>query len=374
MTRRRIIHLLTAMRLAGGGLTFLLRDDFLTDASAPLASPRTAEPGPGTLTFVDTASQLSIAGGEIVPSAQTAGALDPLIHMAGYARQAGRVFTARVKRVSAFAGNDASPQMGWATAAGGGISTYTGLIFVASSMNILRYSATSTATGIVAASDAFYNFHFILRSTGSFVIVGNTLEWVENAGSNATMYPAIAASAASRMPAGVDTFRILDLPAPFNSDFGLATQRLAGSVAAGTTFVHEANCVIEWVQTTLPSAGNTTRLWFRKQDSSNLWRVLIENSGNISLDEIVAGTVTIRGSAAGVLSNGHRVVVVADGSTIRVYSNNVLRITYSSASNFAAATVGELNLLAGGSVVSDIVSWPRTLPAYAASLLDKAVA
>lgn len=373
MTRRRIIHLLTAMRLAGGGLTFLLRDDFLTDASAPLASPRTAEPGPGTLTFVDTASQLSIAGGEIVPSAQTAGALDPLIHMAGYARQAGRVFTARVKRVSAFAGNDASPQMGWATAAGGGISTYTGLIFVASSMNILRYSATSTATGIVAASDAFYNFHFILRSTGSFVIVGNTLEWVENAGSNATMYPAIAASAASRMPAGVDTFRVLDLPAPFNSDFGLATQRLAGSVAAGTTFTHEANCVIEWTQTTVPSAGET-EVFIRVQDASNYWRVMVTSAGTFILYEVVAGTPTSRASAATVVSNGHRIVIVADGTTIRGYSNNVLRWTYSSASNFATETDGELDALGTGGAVSDVVAWPRTLSGVAAAYLNAAVA
>ena len=34
--------------MGGGGLTFLLRDDFTTAEAAPLASPRTAEPGPGT--------------------------------------------------------------------------------------------------------------------------------------------------------------------------------------------------------------------------------------------------------------------------------------------------------------------------------------
>jgi hypothetical protein len=44
----------TAFRAAfsdlAAGLTFLLRDDFVTTESAPLASPRTCEPGPGALT------------------------------------------------------------------------------------------------------------------------------------------------------------------------------------------------------------------------------------------------------------------------------------------------------------------------------------
>jgi hypothetical protein len=42
----------TAFRAAfsdlAAGLTFLLRDDFVTTESAPLASPRTCEPGPLT--------------------------------------------------------------------------------------------------------------------------------------------------------------------------------------------------------------------------------------------------------------------------------------------------------------------------------------
>ena len=37
-----------------GGVEFLLRDEFTTPDAAPITSPRTCEPGPGTLTFVDT--------------------------------------------------------------------------------------------------------------------------------------------------------------------------------------------------------------------------------------------------------------------------------------------------------------------------------
>lgn len=44
---------------------YLLNDQFTTDAAAPLASPRTCEPGPGTLTLVQNDGQFSISGGEV---------------------------------------------------------------------------------------------------------------------------------------------------------------------------------------------------------------------------------------------------------------------------------------------------------------------
>lgn len=51
-------------------ITYLLRDEFTTAAAAPLASPRACEPGPGTLTLVQTDGQFSIVGGALVFPAQ----------------------------------------------------------------------------------------------------------------------------------------------------------------------------------------------------------------------------------------------------------------------------------------------------------------
>jgi hypothetical protein len=361
----------------GGGWypVFLLRDDFTTPEAAPLTSPRICEPGSGTLTIVDTASQLSIAGGEIVPSAQSANLNDPLIRVsAGYSRVAGRSFYVRIKRVSTFGGSPSSPHLGWSNSSGMAIAAYSGLIFVSGSISVLRYSGTSTATGMISVSDTFYDFTFVLRSIGSLIIRGNTLEWVEAANSTATMYPGVTASAASRMPPGLDTFRVIDLPAPYTDDFGLATQRLAGSQIAGATFVHEANCIIEFTVTTLTVSG-TTNLYFRKQDAGNYWRIRISTAGDFALWEVVNGDVgTQRATAPAVVSSGHRIVIIADGTTIRGYTNNVLHWTYSSASNFAIATAGELTSLGTGGVISDIVSWPRTLTGAAANYLDLSVA
>lgn len=53
-------------RWATSGLTYLLYDDFTTPEAAPLTSPRTCEPGPGTLVISDSYSALSISGGSIV--------------------------------------------------------------------------------------------------------------------------------------------------------------------------------------------------------------------------------------------------------------------------------------------------------------------
>lgn len=50
---------------AHNGITYLLRDLFVSDDAAPITSPRTCEPGPGTLT-TNTPANASISGGELV--------------------------------------------------------------------------------------------------------------------------------------------------------------------------------------------------------------------------------------------------------------------------------------------------------------------
>lgn len=130
----------------------------------------------------------------------------------------------------------------------------------------------------------------------------------------------------------------------------------AGAVSAGVTFTHPANGVIAWTQTTLGSPVSDVLV--RYQDANNHWRVRVWADGTLYLYEDVAGVVTARATTgAGVVSNGHRIVVVCDGTTIEIYSNDVLRITYSSASNFATATDGRLDALGTGGAVSDLRTW-----------------
>lgn len=374
MSRRRILHLLNIMgRLAGGGsLTFLLRDDFISDASAPLTSPRTAEPGPGTLTITDTENKLSISGGALTCAGGKASPAfgDPGIWGGVLARVAGRTLITKLTHSAA----NTFMQIGWDSDASGASAdndyylTNTGVIAV------YRANATTLSVGTYTAAE--FTYAIVLRTTGTFFFVKGgsytswTLLWVRSSENTASLYPAINNHSAAWSSAYL---RVLDLPAPFSTDYGLATQRLAGARSAGDTFTHTANCVIEWTVTTVPSAAGTV-FRFRVQDSTNFWFAYIDSTGALSLYERVAGVDTLRASAAGVVSNGHRIVVVADGTTIRGYSNNVLRWTYSSASNFATETDGLLSALGTGGAVSEIISWPRALTGATAAILDAGVA
>jgi hypothetical protein len=166
--------------------------------------------------------------------------------------------------------------------------------------------------------------------------------------------------------------RVAQLTAPWNaSDYGLATQQLAGARAPGDTFTHEANCLIEFTVATLPGAGTQIELRFRVQDATNYWQVTVDSTGALDLDEVVAGVVTQRGTAAGVIANGDRIVITAVGQTIKVYEANTLRITYATAANFATETDGELETEGTGGAVTDIVSWPRTLSGAALAELQR---
>lgn len=161
-----------------------------------------------------------------------------------------------------------------------------------------------------------------------------------------------------------------DGPAPFDTDDGLATDTHSGSVSAGTTFTHESDFVMEFTVDTLPSAGGIYT-WVRAADSNNKYQVYVSSTGGFGMDEVVGGAPTNRADVASIVSAGHRIVITAEGSTIKGYSNNTLRWSYSSASNFATETDGRVDWLGVGGAASNLYTWPRTLSGTAATILDK---
>lgn len=359
----------------GGGFvpTFLLRDDFTTAANAPLTSPRTAEPGPGTLTLVQTDGQFSTSSGKLNFPAQASPAWGDLSLVGGsQARAIGRSLLGviSITNTSTYCwlgfNDDATPSdtpfnsLRFQT--GGALHVYSG------SGNVDIVCGTW-------AADTSYTVVIVLRTAGVFHFIKGgaftnwTLLYVGNAGTDTPRYPAFESYSAAGT---LDSFRVLDLPTPYDTDYGLATQRLSGARAEGDTFAHEANCVIEYTVTALPGASGQ-RFYFRMQDIDNAWLVFISGGNAFQLYELVAGGFTLRGSS-GIAVAGDRVVIVADGTTIKGYLANVLHWTYSSASNFATATAGKLVVIGTTGAVSDIISWPRTLTGTAATLLDAAVA
>lgn len=219
-----------------------------------------------------------------------------------------------------------------------------------------------------------YTLANVLRSYGRLMFVKHSgvwrTAWVDEINNGTNLRAGYVAYTAGT-PGHVDNFKIIQLPAPFNTDYGLATDRLAGTISDGTLFTHEADCIIEWEVTTLATT-NFAAVKFRAQNvGTDFWRVEAWDTGELKLREFIAGVGTVRATAAGgTVVSGDRILVVAEGETIRVYVNNVLKITYASAANFKTETAGEFQTAGTGGTVSDLVTWPRILSGAALEILD----
>ncbi len=350
----------------GAGLGLLFRDDFTTDDPAPITSPRTAEPGPGVLTITDTENKLSISGGDLVFAGGKASPAygDP----AFWADDS-------VTRVPGIA---ALFEMKWV----GSISGYSVIgFFGAKASDNLRggykQSGTKLQIGNLSSNyaivytlvtDTEYILGVVLASSGSHLIIYDS-SWVYlGKWLNITIETLYAGISNYSSNPNVDFLRVSQLPSPWDTDDGIATEVHSGVVAEGVTFTHEADCLIEFEVTTLPSAGNVD-VYFRVQDAANVWILRMVSDGRLRLIERVASVGTERATAT-VLSGGERIVIVADDETITAYYDNTQAWTYASASNFKTETDGEVDSLGTGGAVSDLKAWPRTLSGAAKNALD----
>lgn len=334
---------------------------FGTDIATLLPSPYTEAGALGSLTISDAGNKFSTSGGRLQ---HAAGVTSEAYAVAGLARVAGRALVATVNwatfanfaallwlRASAVVGG------GYANAAAGWAVTGSNLETI---VNGGVGMVAVLLANLVTATD--YQFAIILRGTGAFYLIKGgiytswTLFAVDVADATATVYPSVYDF--GNTVDAKDTLFVTDLGGPWASDYGIATQRLAGARAVNDPITHTPNALLEFVVTTLPSAGSID-VRFRVQDASNYWLARISTTGALSLIEVVATVETSRATAAGVIANGHRVVIVADGTTIAGYSNNASRWSYASASNFQAQASGLLASLGTGGAVSDIVTWPR---------------
>ena len=367
--RRKFISVLT------GGIEYELRDDFNTAVAPPLPATVAADPGPGEMVkAADTEDKGSISGGSLLLTPRAApGFNDPAyfwqnVDSAGFDRVAGKAFFFRYQTADGEQGLfglwptttiNTTPERGFQvkTANNWSINTATGALII----------------GAFTGGDS-HDYAIIMRDTFYFMLVKGslfpdwTLLWVgdngQNAGTADPVFPAINNSDGSP---SLDTVREADLTANGRSvwgdDFGIATQRQAGARSAGDTFTHEADFLAEFTVTTLPAAGQI-EFEFRKQDDNNLWRVTVDSTGALDLDEVVAGVPTQRGTAAAVITAGETVTVIAVDETISVFDSTNRRINYTSAANFKTETAGELQTEGTGGAVDDIVTWPRTSPFF----------
>lgn len=361
-----------AFAAASTDITDVLVDLFTTTEAAPIASPRTAEPGPGTVTITDTAPLMSISSGNLIWTGKTVDVTTPRLFTTNtQSRVVGRAVMNVLTPGSIAPGwratNTASPNTAAFLFQGGVLYSY-----IATAL--LNVGAVTT-NGTVEYKTA----HIMDRYGAFFLIKGGAFtQWTVMAASDtdaAAWYAGFGVGSASTANV-IASLRVVDLPTPFNQPYEWATARLAGGRAAADAFTHDADCVLAFTLTTRPSASNVD-FRFRIQDSSNYWQVTINNAGTITLNEVVAGTPTARGTAASGLNNGDRIWIYAHAtriqSTVRLSGAYTSPWTYTSATNFQAATGGLLSAEGTGGSISDIVAWPRVLGAAAAAVLDDAL-
>lgn len=170
-------------------------DQFLTDAGAPLASPRTCEPGPGGPATINDAQNLfSIAGGRLVKGT---GAARAKITFGSYPRTPGLIFLGSyIKPTGSARSMDYS---GWYNASSGTISAYELAINQSSASRWLGVGWSATVGPVITTAltdDVEYNFALPLGSVGGQVFVKGgteypnwTLLYVVKTGSADPVYP-----------------------------------------------------------------------------------------------------------------------------------------------------------------------------------------
>jgi len=347
-----LVPLAQATRRAVSAATLLFKDTFPQDESNPLASPRTAEIGTGLI--VDAAGVMSIASGKMINdgsgSSNTYGsALYKTQEL--YARTAGMT---------------------------GVIWCDSGLGYIGFTLNIYpHYAIGATALysngysvwGFLPALSGTNIFAVVLQTTGSLIIRQNDdkVAWVWSNGTNTPL--AFGVWQRDKAVTTISGMKTSQLESPYDVDFAFATERLAGARLAGDTFMHEKDALVYFYVTTLPSSGQI-EFRFRIQDANSYWQVTVDSSGNLDLDEVVAGTPVQRGASAGVVANGERIMIIFDNEEVRVYEERSTRITYTFAANFKTETSGELESLGTGGAVSDVVSTPRNLSGAALAAIN----
>lgn len=341
------------------GITYLLRDEFTTDASAPLASPRTCEPGPGTAIIDDVNAQMSISGSALHWNKSVDGWNTLWISQSTFSRVCGRAFAAKLKFASG------TPYLMFGFTVGGFAYADMVAAFGFGTGNLYQGNYQGSGDyGLTFVGGTTYDCLVVLRASGYFAMiqVGGTwkLFGVSHV-SNASNLYLFAGGYYKNILCEVRSLRLADFSGVWSTDYGIATNRVA-SPTSPTATASTANAIIEFTWT--PAAGETLELDTRRTDADNRWIVRCSQSGGtIKLIERNAATETERSSVAQTWTAGtaYRIVVIQDADTIKTYVANVAKNSYASASfNNTATGVN----VAGFATGSNLVCYPRDVSAY----------
>ena len=357
---------IAATQFSFTAVVYTLNDDFITADDNPLTSPRTCEPGPGTLTIVDTGSKLSITGDQLVDAGGGSSWSTDGFYGSALTRAVGLAFLANLDF----------------TAGGGSRITQLGFRHTAALTNALRhafyfndnqiylYDNDGTLIDNYSFTNTTYRIAIILQTIGAvYVIKGGaftewTIIWVGRIGNTTPLYLMRTGFAGSQK---LNSVRISTLPAPFATDFGVATSSSA-TPAVNDTITQAADGIVFMTWTAV--TGETWDFSVRGTDDNNRWIIRSDQGGStIKLIEVNAGSETERASAAQTFTNGvaYTLTVFCFGNKIRAYIADASKWNYASAAFNNTATIVKTNK-AG----TNLVAYPKTLSGAAVSVLTAA--
>jgi lysophospholipase L1-like esterase len=320
-------------------LNVLHSDRYLTSPLAnPLTSPRTATPGPGSVTIVDTNNKLTVSGGKLQFANGTYGN-EYISPVATQLRWAGKAV------ISSFTVQNAneSHHVGWGynnLSWSNGVGT--GVLFFDSG-NIKYVVGNNISTAIIVGTYSpllTYTVALVARSAGgslAFIKGGAytswTLLWVDNVDTVAPLQPVFSTGSQS---GALDEFDVVDLPEPYNSDFGPATNYFATSTDGQVTAAPSGNALV--VHTITAATGVDQELEVRRAaDTSSVVIKMLQVAGTIGVYTRTSGGVdTLVGTTAALTwTNGsiYRVEVILDGTAIKTAVEGVLKNSVASSQN-----------------------------------------
>jgi hypothetical protein len=281
--------LLLGLLGGGGGIAYLFRDEFTTDETAPIATPHTALPGPGTLTVVQTDGQYSTSNGRlVVPAQSTPVATDLGTYSTTDIPRAAGVALFGLHRFSTVA--TFYFQLGTGAVNNEG-STHQ---FTRSPYGYeLQDGSQLHRVGGDPATGTDYIFGIILRSTGAYYLADEAILAV---GYDATAANVRVRSQNTTAVYTLDYLRAVQLPAPFSDDnvaiYTDATPTDGDTATAGQDALH----YIQWT----PALNEVFEIRFRYIDDDNCMVLRCSQAGStMKLIKRIAAAETEIASTAG---------------------------------------------------------------------------
>lgn len=209
--RNRTVARRAINQIAGGlagNIEYFVLDEFCTTDSSPIATPRTAEPGPGTGTVVQVDGTLAITSEELVFTAQGTPVWGDLgIYYGARTRLPGMMLAGTLNLTTW-----EESGFGWNTAAAvPNLTTAEHSVYGhATDGQVASQALANLRAGLSLSTD--YKYAIILRATGAWYYIYDGNDWllavVEDAGATATLYPAISVLDGA---GDVPTFRVAQL-------------------------------------------------------------------------------------------------------------------------------------------------------------------